>query len=176
MCERETRKEMRHAVVAAKDWGKLDPGKGDFMKISQLTRSRFLIGAIIMTAIFGAGATQASAVTLRACNHTKDAVLVAGSYIPPGGEKWRNKGWTRVNAGGCQNVFQTTNNTFYVRAEVKGDSSQFWGSDIMQCVEYPGPYDFYTGSDDTTCPEGEPQKFTTIHSDGRPVFVWNLNP
>lgn len=115
-------------------------------------------------------------VTLRACNRTRDAVLVAGSYIPPGNDRWRNKGWTRVNAGSCQDIFHTENRTFYVRAEVKGDSSQFWGTDIMQCVEYPGPYDFYTGSDDTTCPEGEPQKFTTIHSDGRSVFVWNLDP
>ena len=61
------------------------------------------------------------------------------------------------------------------RAEVKGDSDQYWGSDIKQCVEYPGPYDFYTGSNDTTCPEGEPADFTTFHYSGG-VYTWNLNP
>ncbi len=121
-------------------------------------------------------AQAASAVTMRACNHTKDAVLVGSSYIPIGGSDWRNKGWTRVQPGGCEDIFKTTNRTFYARAEVKGDSDQYWGSDIKQCVEYPGPYDFYTKSSDTTCPEGEPKEFTTFHSDGRPVYVWNLNP
>jgi uncharacterized membrane protein len=121
-------------------------------------------------------AQAASVVTLRACNHTHNPVLVGSSYIPIGGSRWRNKGWTRVAAGGCEDIFKTTNHTFYVRAEVKGNSDQYWGSDIKQCVEYPGPYDFYTGSDDTTCPEGEPADFTTFHSDGRPVYVWNLNP
>jgi uncharacterized membrane protein len=117
-----------------------------------------------------------SVITLRACNHTKTAVLVASSYIPIGGRDWRNKGWTAVNAGACGDIFKTDNRTFYVRAEVRGHSDQSWGSDIAQCVEYPGPYDFMTKSSDTTCPEGEPAQFTTFHSDGRPVYVWNLNP
>jgi uncharacterized membrane protein len=121
-------------------------------------------------------ASAGSQITLRACNHTKDKVLVAGSYIVPGGRDWTNKGWTPVNAGACVNVFVTDNRTFYARAEVKGHSDQSWGSDIAQCVEYPGPYNFMTKSSDTTCPEGEPAQFTTFHSDGRPVYVWNLNP
>jgi uncharacterized membrane protein len=123
-----------------------------------------------------AQARGSNTVTLRACNHTDDTVLVAASFIPIGGSDWRNKGWTRVGAGGCEDIFKTTNRTFYARAEVKGDSDQYWGSDIKQCVEYPGPYDFFTASEDTTCPEGEPAEFTTFHSDGRAVYVWNLNP
>jgi uncharacterized membrane protein len=132
----------------------------------------------LVTAVVVAAPAEARgrAITLRVCNRTEDQVLVATSYIPIGGSDWRNKGWTRVRAGSCQNVFETENRTFYARAEVKGDSDQSWGSDIKQCVEYPGPYDFYTGSDDTTCPEGEPADFTTFHSDGRPVYVWNLDP
>ena len=115
-------------------------------------------------------------ITLRVCNHTDGPVLVASSYIPIGGSDWRNKGWTPVGGGACDDIFRTTNRTFYARAEVKGDSDKYWGSDIKQCVEYPGPYDFYTGSNDTTCPEGEPAEFTTFHSDGRSVYVWNLTP
>jgi len=130
----------------------------------------------VATVAVATPAEARSRVTLRVCNHTDDPVLVATSYIPIGGSDWRNKGWTRVSAGSCQNVFETENRTFYARAEVKGDSDQYWGSDIKQCVEYPGPYDFYTGSNDTTCPEGEPADFTTFHSDGRSVYVWNLNP
>jgi uncharacterized membrane protein len=89
--------------------------------------------------VFSAATAQASPVTLRACNRTQQTVLVAASYIPIGGDNWRNKGWTRVDPGSCDNIFETANNTFYLRAEVKGDSSQSWGSDIKQCVEYPGP-------------------------------------
>jgi uncharacterized membrane protein len=117
-----------------------------------------------------------SPITLRVCNHTSNATLVGSSFIPVGGGDWRNKGWTRVKAGACRDIFTTTNRTFYARAEVQGHSDEYWGTDIKQCVEYPGPYDFMTGSNDTSCPEGEPQQFTTFHSDGRPVYVWNLNP
>src|SRR5579859_915336 len=111
--------------------------------------------ALLSLAALLAAATPAEArgrVTLRVCNRTDEQVLVASSYIPIGGSDWRNKGWTGVAAGSCLDVFETENRTFYARAEVKGDSEQYWGTDIKQCVEYPGPYDFYTGSEDTTCP------------------------
>lgn len=119
---------------------------------------------------------RAAAITLRACNNTRHTVLVASSYIPVGGSEWRNAGWTRVSAHSCTSIFRTSNRTFYARAEIRGDSSRYWGSGIKQCVEYPGPYSFYTGSEDTNCPEGEPQEFTTFHSDGRSVYIWNLDP
>lgn len=144
--------------------------------------SRFFGTAVLLgitglaAATLTSPAQAASTVTLRVCNHTDESVLVGSSYIPIGGSDWRNKGWTKVNAGDCEDIFKTTNRTFYARAEVKGDSDHYWGSDIKQCVEYPGPYDFYTRSEDTTCPEGEPQQFTTFHSDGRSVYVWNLTP
>jgi uncharacterized membrane protein len=131
-----------------------------------------IIGGLILSVV----ATQAAASKLQACNHTGKAVLVASSYIPVGGSLWRNKGWTVVGAGACKELFTTENNTVYLRAEVKGDSSQFWGSDIDQCVDYPGPYDFTTRSEDTTCPQGQPAKFTTIHTGGKAIFTWNLNP
>jgi uncharacterized membrane protein len=149
-----------------------------------LSKSKF-VGAAVALGLAGlaavamsspAQARGGSVITLRACNHTSDTVLVASSFIPVGASDWRNKGWTKVHAGGCEDIFKTTNRTFYARGEVKGDSDQYWGSDIKQCVEYPGPYDFFTRSEDTTCPEGEPAEFTTFHSDGRAVYVWNLNP
>jgi uncharacterized membrane protein len=141
--------------------------------------SKLGIAIAVSLAGFAAVATPASAastVTLRACNHTDSTVMVASSYIPVGGSDWRNKGWTPVSAGQCLDIFKTKNWTFYARAEVKGDTESYWGTDIKQCVEYPGPYDFYTKSEDTTCPEGEPADFTTFKSDGRPVYVWNLKP
>jgi uncharacterized membrane protein len=146
-----------------------------------LSKSKILglaaaIGVAGFAALASTPAAAASTITLHVCNKSDDTVLVASSYIPIGGSDWRNKGWTRVNAGACADIFKTTNRTFYARAEVKGDSDQYWGQDIKQCVEYPGPYDFYTRSEDTTCPEGEPAMFTTFHSDGRAVYVWNLNP
>src|SRR5215469_2938187 len=86
-------------------------------------------------------------ITVRACNHVDEPTMVAVSYIPIGGSEWRNKGWFTVAPGDCSDVLTTTNRTIYLRAEVKDDPSRYWGSDIKQCVEYPGPYDFYTGSD-----------------------------
>jgi hypothetical protein len=65
-----------------------------------------------------------SNITLRACNHTRQTVLVGSSFIPVGAHDWRNKGWTTVSAGGCENIFVTANRTFYARAEVKGHSDQ----------------------------------------------------
>jgi hypothetical protein len=123
----------------------------------------------------GGGSGGGHNVTMRACNHTGNILMVAASFIPVGGTDWRNKGWTSVGAGQCLDIFETSNYTFYARAEVKGDSDTSWGTDIKQCVEYPGPYDFYTGSNDTSCPEGEPADFSTFKSDGNPVYVWNLN-
>jgi uncharacterized membrane protein len=138
----------------------------------------FWLAAAVAVAGLPAIATPAAAgtITLRACNHVDKPVMVASSYIPIGGSDWRNKGWTEVDPSTCEDIFRTDNYTFYARAEVKNDSASYWGSDIDQCVEYPGPYDFYTASSDTTCPEGEPAHFTTFHSDGSPVYVWNLNP
>jgi uncharacterized membrane protein len=142
-----------------------------------------LAAALVSAAISGSGVATAdiqlaanSVITLRVCNHTSNPTLIGSSFIPVGGKEWRNKGWTKVNAGACRDIFTSTNRTFYARAEVQGHSDEFWGTDIKQCVEYPGPYDFMTGSNDTSCPEGEPAQFTTFHSDGRPVYVWNLNP
>ena len=102
--------------------------------------------------------------------------MVASKFVPLGGADWRHKGWTPVGAGQCSDVFKTANRTFYARAEVKGDSETYWGTDIKQCVEYPGPYDFYMRFRDTICPEGEQAEFSTFHSDGSPIYVWNLNP
>jgi uncharacterized membrane protein len=135
-----------------------------------------LVGCVIVGLATPAQARSGDRITLRVCNRTHESVMVASSYIPIGGADWRNKGWTRVHAKSCEDVFTTNNRTFYARAEVKGDSEQYWGSDIKQCVEYPGPYDFYTSSNDTSCPEGEPAEFTTFQSDGRSVYVWNLDP
>ena len=94
-----------------------------------------------------------SVITLRVCNHTTNATLVGSSFIPIGGNEWRNKGWTKVNAGACKDIFTTANRTFYARAEVQGHSDEYWGSDIKQCVEYPGPYDFMTGSKTRPAPK-----------------------
>lgn len=120
---------------------------------------------------------QAGATTLRVCNNTNQPALVASSYIPVGQSDWRNVGWTSVAPRSCrEGLFTTNNNTVYLRAEVRGDSSQYWGTDIQQCVDYPGPYDFYTRSDDTTCPQGTPEGFTTIDTEGKEAFTWNLDP
>src|ERR1700686_2875532 len=77
-----------------------------------------LLGLVALGAFATATPAEArSRITLRVCNRTNDPVLVASSYIPVGGSDWRNKGWTRVRAGGCDDIFTTDNRTFYARAE-----------------------------------------------------------
>ena len=119
---------------------------------------------------------QTQTFTLRACNRTSGKVEVASSFIAVGDSDWTNKGWTGVESGACEDIFVTTNPTFYARAEVAGDSDSYWGPDTNQCVEYPGPYNFKTSTEATSCPEGEPVMFATFKSNGKPVYVWNLDP
>jgi len=126
--------------------------------------------------LISASTAEAGVTTIRVCNNTTQPALVASSYIPVGESLWRNEGWTPVGPSSCKEVFTTENRTVYLRGEVRGDSSQFWGTDIDQCVDYPGPYDFFTRSDDTVCPQGMPAKFTTIDTQGNSVFTWNLDP
>ena len=121
-------------------------------------------------------ATWPASVTLKVCNRTGNTALVASSYIPAGASQWRNQGWTRVGAGTCQDMFSTINRLFYARAEVVGHPDIHWGSDIARCVRYPGPYDFVTAGDATACPDGKLAGYETFHSDGHPVYVWNLDP
>ncbi|MBS0469717.1 MAG: DUF1036 domain-containing protein [Proteobacteria bacterium] len=141
-----------------------------------VARTVLACGLLTSGALALPSTASAQTVTFRACNHTDDIAMVASSYIPLGGSDWRNMGWTSVDPGQCKDIFETANGIFYARAEVKDDPDSFWGSDINQCVEYPGPYDFYTTSEQTDCPEGEAAMFTEFHSNGSPVFVWNLNP
>lgn len=138
---------------------------------------RFSLPIVAFGCLVFACSSQAGATTLRVCNNTSQPALVASSYIPVGQSDWRNVGWTPVAPRSCrENLFTTDNNTVYLRAEVRGDSSQYWGTDIQQCVDYPGPYDFYTRSDETTCPQGMPEGFTTIDTQGKEGFTWNLDP
>jgi uncharacterized membrane protein len=115
-------------------------------------------------------------ITFKVCNHSGKQAFVGSSFIPVNGTVWRNEGWKFVAANACRDIFTTMNHTFYARAEVKGDPDTYWGKGIKQCVLYPGPYDFMTGSNDTTCPKGEPAEMTVFKSDGTPTFTWTLNP
>ena len=139
----------------------------DWREPARWARPASAAGALLIQRVMSSSVGIANPIRgAAACRPTISASLESRSFSES----------TALRSGACSNVFTTGNATFYARAEVKGDSDQYWGSDIKQCVEYPGPYDFYTRSEDTTCPEGEPQEFTTFHSDGRPVYVWNLNP
>lgn len=121
-----------------------------------------------------AEARQAS-VTIRVCNNTSNTALVALSYIPVGESRFLNRGWLRVGARQCQNLATTGNRNFYGYAEVDGNSSLRWGGNFNLCVQYPGPYRFYsTGS--SHCASGQSLVgFRAIRADHEGVFTWNLN-
>jgi uncharacterized membrane protein len=135
-----------------------------------------LLAATALAASISAASAADTVITFKVCNHSGKTAFVGSSFIPVNGTVWRNEGWKLVTPNQCRDIFKTGNRTFYSRAEVKGDPDTFWGKGIKQCVVYPGPYDFMTGSGDTTCPKGEPAEMSVFKSDGTPTFTWTLNP
>jgi uncharacterized membrane protein len=117
----------------------------------------------------------ASEIILRVCNNTNDNARVAISYQPVGQTTFYNEGWFGVPSRSCQDL-RTTDNAFsYGYAEVENDSSRFWAGNFPLCVQYPGPYAFWTYG--TACAAGqEVRQFATLQAESFGVYTWNLDP
>jgi len=153
---------------------------GDVVRRGTLMKLALLAASALAMAMSGAKAADIrladNVITFKVCNHSGKQALIGSSFMPVNGTVWRNEGWKFVAAGTCRDIFVTGNRTFYARAEVKGNPDMYWGKGIKMCVLYPGPYDFMTGSSDTTCPKGEPAEMSIFKSDGTNPFTWTLNP
>lgn len=120
-------------------------------------------------------ARSAATVTIRVCNRTSDTALVALSYIKVGESRFVNAGWYRVEPGDCDDLAETDNAHFYAYADVDGED-RFWGGNHDLCVEYPGPYEFYTSTNDTCDSDQEVRAFVTMTATEAGTYTWNLDP
>ncbi len=79
-------------------------------------------------------------------------------------------------ARSCQDVANTSNGYFYAYAEVEGDSTRYWNGDVPLCVQYPGPYEFWSLGH-TSCDSRQVlQYFVPLHSEQWGVYTWTLDP
>jgi len=121
------------------------------------------------------GGGGGSTVTIRVCNNTNDNARVAISYQPVGNSQFYNEGWFGVPSRSCQDLRDTGNAYFYAYAEVENDGSRYWNGDFPLCVQYPGPYAFWTYG--SQCDPGQQvQHFVPMHADNPGVYTWNLDP
>lgn len=120
-------------------------------------------------------ANTSDRIQLKVCNRSNDDALVAVSYIPLDEKRFYNRGWFRVNAGQCHELVETRNSNFYFYADVVG-KDRHWGGSHNLCVQYPGPYNFYSDGSGY-CDEGqETRGFSPAKANEFGTFTWNLDP
>ena len=115
-------------------------------------------------------------IVIRVCNNTNDNARVALSYQPVGNGQFYNEGWYGVPSRSCQDLVRTTNAYFYGYAEVENDGSRYWAGDHPLCVQYPGPYAFWTTGSQYCESYQELRNFEVMHADDWGVYTWTLDP
>lgn len=115
-------------------------------------------------------------VAIRVCNNTNDPARVALSYQPVGNGQFYNQGWYGVPSRSCQDLVTTGNAYFYGYAEVENDGSSYWSGDHPLCVQYPGPYAFWSDNSQYCASGQEVRNFVVLHADTEGVYTWTLDP
>ncbi|MDZ4361843.1 DUF1036 domain-containing protein [Brevundimonas sp.] len=115
-------------------------------------------------------------IDLKVCNRSGRNATVAVSYVQPGDDAFINRGWYDVASGACRDLVTTDNANFYFYADASDGSGRYWKGDHTLCVQYPGPYTFYsTGASE--CAGGqETRDFSAFHADEPGSWTWNLDP
>lgn len=124
----------------------------------------------------GPSAAGGDQIVIRVCNNTNDNARVAVSYQPVGSQQFYNEGWFAVAAHACSDIATTSNAYFYGYAEVEGDSERYWNGDFPLCVQYPGPYEFWSVGH-TSCDSRQVlQYFVQMHAETWGSYTWSLDP
>jgi uncharacterized membrane protein len=117
-----------------------------------------------------------AAIKLQVCNESGRKATVAVSYMPVGEDRFINRGWFEVEAGACNLIAETGNANFYFYGDTLDGSGRAWQGSHSLCVEYPGPYTFYSTSS-TVCSEGQvTRNFVTMSRTEPGTFTWTLSP
>ena len=146
---------------------------------------KVLTSAAIAACLTLAAAAPASAapapvaqatVDLRVCNQSGRDATVAVSYVEVGTGRFVNRGWYEVANGACSALVSTDNANFYMYADATDGSGRSWSGNHALCVQYPGPYTFWsTGGE--YCDEGQEVKnFVAMHADQTGDYTWTLDP
>lgn len=113
---------------------------------------------------------------VRVCNRSGRDAQVAISYIQPGEQRFINRGWYKVANGDCNVIAKTSNSHFYLYADADDGSGLAWQGDFPLCVEYPGPYTYYSAGEEYCDDDQELRQFVAIESDEPGRHTWNLDP
>ena len=132
--------------------------------------------AVLAGCLLAGQAFAQDTVDISVCNQTRTDVLVAISFQPVGAgpNDWLNKGWYTVLRGDCEYIASTENGIFYAYAEKYGDSSLYWGGNHSLCVEYPGPYEFWSKKSCSRHQNSAP--FAVLEADQFGPYTWTLTP
>lgn len=117
-----------------------------------------------------------AAVDIRVCNESGRNGTVAISYVEVGSGRFINRGWYDVNTGACTELVSTDNANFYMYGDTLDGSGRTWSGNHALCVQYPGPYVFWSDGGDT-CPAGyETRNFVVMHAEDVGPYTWTLEP
>lgn len=115
-------------------------------------------------------------VDLKVCNQSGRNATVAISYVQIGSGRFINRGWYDVYNGSCVDLVSTDNANFYMYGDASDGSGRSWSGGHALCVQYPGPYTFWSDGSET-CPEGyEIRNFVPMHADETGPYTWTLEP
>ncbi|NJC41940.1 putative membrane protein [Brevundimonas alba] len=115
-------------------------------------------------------------VDIQVCNESGRNGTVAISYVEVGTSRFINRGWYEVANGTCESIVSTDNSNFYMYGDTLDGSGRTWSGNHALCVQYPGPYTFWSDGSDT-CPSGyETRDFVVMHADETGTYTWTLQP
>ena len=115
-------------------------------------------------------------VDIRVCNESGRNATVAISYVEIGTGQFINRGWYEVANGSCTSLVSTDNANFYMYGDTLDGSGRTWSGNHPLCVQYPGPYTFWSDGGDT-CPVGyEIKNFVPMTAAELGAYTWTLEP
>lgn len=120
--------------------------------------------------------SSSATVDVRVCNESGRNGTVAISYVEVGTGRFMNRGWYNVANGACTELVSTDNANFYMYGDTLDGSGRRWEGNHALCVQYPGPYSFWSDGS-VTCPSGyETRNFVPMHADSTGRYTWTLEP
>jgi uncharacterized membrane protein len=123
-----------------------------------------------------ASAPASATVDLRVCNESGRPASVAVSYVEVGTGRFVNRGWYEVANGACSSLVSTDNANFYMYADAMDGSGRSWSGGHTLCVQYPGPYTFYSTGAEYCEPGQEVRNFVPMTAEETGEYTWTLNP
>jgi len=119
---------------------------------------------------------SSATVDVEVCNRSGRNSTVAISYVEVGSGRFINRGWYEVADGACTSLVSTDNANFYMYGDTLDGSGRTWSGNHALCVQYPGPYTFWSDGSET-CPAGyETRNFVVMHAEETGTYTWTLDP